>query len=76
LADRTLALGQRRPFAVRGGTCTSIVLPNGKHGSLTPTALRQAATHIFVETSVASAVGEGSIAIAFVHQYLASDSSA
>jgi hypothetical protein len=63
-------------FAVRGGTCTSIVLPNGKHGSLTPTALRQAATHIFVETSVASAVGEGSIAIAFVHQYLASDSSA
>ena len=33
-------------FAVRGGTCTSIVLPNGKHGSLTPTALRQAATHI------------------------------
>ena len=22
---------------VRGGTCTSIVLPNGKHGSLTPT---------------------------------------
>ena len=24
-------------FAVRGGTCTSIVLPNGKHGSLTPT---------------------------------------
>jgi hypothetical protein len=33
-------------FAVRGGTCTSIVLPNGKHGSLTPTALRQPATHI------------------------------
>jgi hypothetical protein len=29
-----------------------------------------------VETSVASVVGEGSIAIAFVHQYLASDSSA
>ena len=22
---------------VRGGTCTSIVLPNGRHGSLTPT---------------------------------------
>ena len=22
---------------VQGGTCTSIVLPNGKHGSLTPT---------------------------------------
>ena len=22
---------------VRGGTCTSIALPNGKHGSLTPT---------------------------------------
>jgi uncharacterized membrane protein len=22
---------------VRGGSCTSIVLPNGKHGSLTPT---------------------------------------